>query len=78
MKAELKKMGDVNSRGIISLSLDPDYLFDTNINPGDDVFLAYGNDMVVISKNIDTINMIAEKNQLLIIDKAKRRKGIPI
>jgi hypothetical protein len=78
MKAELKKIGDVTSRGVILLPLNPDYVFETNVAPGDDIYIGYGKSFIVISKDIDTINMMAEKNQALIIDKAKRRKGLHI
>lgn len=73
MRAEFKRMGDKTNRGMILLPINPDYLLDTDIRSGNKIYVGYGKDMIVISKNVDVISTIAEKNAALIIDKKKIR-----
>lgn len=74
MKAEMKIMGDITSRGTILLPINPDFLDETTIKSGNDIYVVYDQDMIIVSKKIDIVNMITEKNRILIVDKMKKRE----
>lgn len=76
MKVELKRVGDVTVRNVVNVALKPDYLFGTNFEPGNDVYIVYGKEMIVLCKDLDIVNKLAEKDFVIIIDKSKRRKGM--
>lgn len=78
MKVELKRIGDVTVRNVVNVALRPDYLFDTDVTPGDDIYVIYGKKMIVMCKDLDIVNKLAEKDFVIIIDKSKRRKGMQI
>jgi len=75
MNVERKRIGEVNSRGIANLPLKPDYLFGTDVTPGDDIYIVYGKDMIVLCKKLNVINKLAERDHAVIIDAAGRRRG---
>lgn len=74
MRTEFKRLGDTTSRGMILLPINPDYLLDTNMKSGNEIYVGYGKDMIVISKSVDVMNMIAGKNAALLIDKKRIRR----
>lgn len=75
MNVEKKRVGEVNSRGIVNVPLKPDYLFGTDVVPGDDIYIAYGKEMIVMCKNLNVINKLAERDHAVIIDGSGRRRG---
>lgn len=75
MNVEKKRVGEVNSRGIVNLPLKPDYLIGTDVTPGDDIYIAYGKEMIVMCKNLNVINKLAERDHAVIIDGSGRRRG---
>lgn len=75
MNVERKRVGEVNSRGIVNLPLKPDYLLGTDVTPGDDIFIVYGKEMIVLCKKLNVINKLAERDHAIFIDASGRRKG---
>lgn len=75
MNVERKRIGDVNSRGNVNIPLKPDYLLGSDVEPGDDIYIVYGKEMIVMCKKLNVVNKLAEKDFAVIIDGSKRRKG---
>jgi len=75
MNVELKRVGDVTVRGVVNVPLKPDYLFDTDVGPGDDIYVVYGKEMIVLCKKLNVINKLAERDHAIFIDASGRRKG---
>lgn len=78
MRVELKRVGDVTVRNVVNVALKPDYLLGTDFEPGNDVYIAYSKKMIIMCRDLDVINKLAEKDFCIIVDKSKRRKGLPV
>lgn len=75
MKVEVKKFGSPTTRNTVLVPLKPDYILDTDVEFGDDIYIAYGKKMIVICKDLNVVNKLAEKDLAIIIDNVSRRKG---
>lgn len=74
MFVEVKRLGEISVRNTVPVLLRPEHLLDTNFDPRDEVYIAYGKDMIVICKKLNIVKKLAEKDFVVIIESKRHKK----